>query len=115
MWSSRGQSGRALNELSPSKSFRGRRTYTSFWSFLGLSQQLAGFIPDLAHASEPLYHLLKKEKKWIWSFKLQDAFNAVVKILTCDLVLINFDPSKPTILLTDASRLKGLGLALVHT
>jgi hypothetical protein len=38
-----------------------------------------------------------------------------VKILTCDLVLINFDPSKPTILLTDASRLKGLGFALVHT
>jgi hypothetical protein len=84
-------------------------------SFLGLAQQLAGFFPDLSHASEPLRHLLKKEKKWIWSFDLQDAFNAVVKILTYDLVLINFDPSKPTILLTDASRLKGLGFALVHT
>jgi hypothetical protein len=59
--------------------------------------------------------LLKKEKKWIWSFNQQDAFNAVVKILTFDLVLINFDPSKPTILLTDASRLKGLGFALGHT
>jgi hypothetical protein len=84
-------------------------------SFLGLAQQLAGFIPDLAHASEPLRHLLKREKKWIWSFDLQDAFDAVVKILTCSLVLVNFDPSKPTILLTDASRLKGLGFALVHT
>jgi hypothetical protein len=63
-------------------------------SFLGLAQQLAGFIPDLSHASEPLRHLLKKEKKWIWSFGLQDAFDAVVKILTCDLILINFDPSK---------------------
>jgi hypothetical protein len=41
-------------------------------SFLGLAQQLAGFIPDLAHASELLRHLLKKEKKWIWSFDLQD-------------------------------------------
>jgi hypothetical protein len=30
-------------------------------------------------------------------------------------VLINFYPSRPTILLTDASRLKGLGFALVHT
>jgi hypothetical protein len=79
-------------------------------SFLGLAQQLAGFIPDLAHASEPLRHLLKKEKKWIWSFDLQDSFDAVVKILTCDLVLINFDPSKPTILITDASRLKRLAL-----
>jgi hypothetical protein len=83
-------------------------------SFLGLSQQLAGFIPNLAHASEPLGHLLKKENNWIWSFDLQDSFDAVVKILTCDLVLINFDPSKPTILPTDAFvRLKGF--ALMHT
>jgi hypothetical protein len=47
-------------------------------SFLGLAQQLAGFIPDLSHVSEPLRHLLKKEKKWIWSPDLQDAFDAVV-------------------------------------
>jgi hypothetical protein len=30
-------------------------------------------------------------------------------------VLINFNPSRPTILLTDTSRLKGLGFAMVHT
>jgi hypothetical protein len=84
-------------------------------SFLGLAEQLAGFIPDLAYASELLRHLLKKEHKNTWTIYLQDAFEAVVKILTCGLVLINFDPSKPTILLTDASRLKGLGFALVHT
>jgi hypothetical protein len=84
-------------------------------SFLGLAQQLAGFIPNLTHSSESLRHLLKKEHKYAWSHDLQDAFDAVVKILTCNLVLINFDPSKPTILLTDASRLKGLGFALVHT
>jgi hypothetical protein len=84
-------------------------------SFLGLAQQFAGFIPDLAHASEPLPHLLKKEHKYTWTIYLQEAFDAVVKILTCNLVLINFDPSKPTILLTEALRLKGLGFALVHT
>jgi hypothetical protein len=54
-------------------------------------------------------------KEWIWSFDLQDAFDAVVKILTCDLFLINFDPSKPMILLTEALGLKGVGFALVHT
>jgi hypothetical protein len=79
--------------------------------FLGLAQQLASFVPDLAHASELLRHLLKKDKKYGWSPNLQDTFDAVV----CDLVLINFDPSRPTILLNDASRLKGLGFALVHT
>jgi hypothetical protein len=62
-----------------------------------------------------LVNLLKKEKKYGGLFHLQDAFGAIVKILTCDLVLINFDPSRPTILLTDASILKGLGFALVHT
>jgi hypothetical protein len=82
------------------KEFPGLQNIHELRSFLGLAQQLAGFIPDLAHASEPLRHLLKKEKKWIWSFNLQGAFNAVVKILTCEVVLINFDPSKPTILLT---------------
>jgi hypothetical protein len=71
--------------------------------------RLAGL---LQRDSDVRHHLLKKEKRWVWSFDLQDAFNA---ILTCDLVLINFDPSKPTILLTDASRLKGLEFALVHT
>jgi hypothetical protein len=71
-------------------------------SFLGLAQQLAGFIPDLAHTSEPLRHLLKKEKKYALTFNLQDPFDAVLKILTCNLVLINLDPSRPTILLTDA-------------
>jgi hypothetical protein len=35
-------------------------------SFLGLAQQLAGFIPDLAQASELLRHLLKKEHKYTW-------------------------------------------------
>jgi hypothetical protein len=44
-------------------------------SFFGLAQQLAGFIPDLSHASEPLRHLLKKNK-WMWSPDLQDAFDA---------------------------------------
>jgi hypothetical protein len=67
-------------------------------SFLGLAQQLASFVPNLAHASEPLRHLLKKEMKY-WSHDLQDAFATVVKILTCDLMLINFDPFWPTMLL----------------
>jgi hypothetical protein len=63
-------------------------------SFLGLAQQLAGFIPNLAHASELHCHLLMKDHKYAWSHNLHDAFDAVVKFLMCDLVLINFNPSK---------------------
>jgi hypothetical protein len=58
------------------KEFPGPQNIHELRSFLGLAQQLARFIPDLPHASEPLHHLLKKEKKYRWSFDLQDAFEA---------------------------------------
>lgn len=45
---------------------------------------------------------------------LQNALEQVIKILTSNLVLTNFTPTRPTYLLTDASRLKGLGFALVR-
>lgn len=45
---------------------------------------------------------------------LQDAFRQVVKILTSALVLKKFNPTRPTYLLTDASRLKGLSFTIVY-
>jgi hypothetical protein len=83
---------------------------------MGLAQQLAGFIPYLAHASELLRHLLKKEKAWMWDDNIhQPAFKEVIKILTSAPVLTSFHPSRLVYLLTDASRWKGLGFALVHS
>jgi hypothetical protein len=80
-------------------------------SFLGLVQQLASSSPTLPKLQSPYATSSRRNT----SIYLQEAFDALVKILTCNLNLINFDPSKSTILLTEASTLKGFGFALVHT
>ena len=83
-------------------------------SFLGLAQQLTMFVPDLAHATCPLSALLKKDVAWTWGDEQVKAFELAKKNLTSPLVVKVFDPSLRTALLTDASRLKGLGYALVQ-
>ena len=35
-------------------------------SFMGLAQQLAAFVPDLAHMTSTLHPLLKKDIQWLW-------------------------------------------------
>jgi hypothetical protein len=69
-----------------------------------------------AHGLELLRQLLKKEKVWMWEENIHHlAFEEVIKILTSDLVLTSFNPSRPVYLLTDVSRLKELGFALVYS
>jgi hypothetical protein len=86
-------------------------------SFLGLANQLGQFVPDLAHAAQPLRSLLKKNTAFQWLEEQQSAFEKVKQILTSpnSPVLAHFDTSLPTVLLTDASRLRGIGFALLQT
>ena len=88
---------------------------TSLRSFLGLAQQLASFVPDLAHCSGPLRTLLKKDTQWIWLKDHDDAFKKTKEVLTGTKLIQPFDTNLPTVLLTDASRTKGLGFALIQT
>jgi hypothetical protein len=87
---------------------------TGLRSFLGLAVQLGGFVPDLAHLTEPLRPLLKKNAVFLWLPEHAEAFDRVKEALTSPMVVKYFDPHLPTELLTDASRLKGLGYALVQ-
>jgi len=87
---------------------------TSLRSFLGLANQLGNFLPDLAHASGNLRQLLKKGVAFNWLPEHQEEFENLKKVLTSSLVVKPFDPQLKTELLTDASRLKGLGFALVQ-
>ena len=83
-------------------------------SFLGLANQLGIFIPDFAHVTADLRGLLKKNVAYLWLPEHQAAFDKVRKLLTSPLLIKPFEVNKPTFLLTDASRLHGLGFALMQ-
>jgi hypothetical protein len=88
---------------------------SSLRGFLGLANQLGHFLPDLAHMTVNLRLLLKKDVNFLWLQQPhQEDFELICKILTSDLVVRPFDPKLKTELLTDASKLKGLGYALLQ-
>ena len=62
--------------------------------------------------SAGLRPLLKKGNAWEWEKEHEEKFNK--NLLTSPTVAKPFDDAKDTILLTDASRLHGLGYALVQ-
>ena len=94
------------------KNFPVPTNVTDLRSFLGLANQLGFFLPDLAHTVAPMRELLQKKSAFLWTETHQKAFEQTISILTSDLVVKPYDPALSTILLTDASRLKGLGYGL---
>ncbi len=95
--------------------FREPRDVSELRSFLGLANQLGLFIPDMAELTVNLRQLLKKEVAYTWLPDHQQDFEKIKRALTSDLVVQHFDTYKRTELLTDASRLHGLGYALMQT
>ena len=92
--------------------FPAPKNLTELRSFLGLANQLANFVPDLTHMTIGMRHLLKKNSVYNWLPDHQQEFEKVKRLLTSDLLVKPFDPTLPTELLTDASRLHGLGFML---
>ena len=87
---------------------------TELRSFLGLANQLGQFLPDLTHLDSNLRLLLKKKNAFVWLDQHQQDFDKIKKAICSHHVLHIFNPDLPTELLTDASRLKGLGYALMQ-
>ena len=83
-------------------------------SFLGLANQLAFFVPDIARLSSSIRALLKKGVAYQWLPAQQIDFDAIKAILTSDLCVRPFDINLPTEVLTDASRLHGIGFAILQ-
>lgn len=70
--------------------------------------------PDLAHSTVHLRELLKKSNAFMWLDVHENEF-AFTKALLCSSDVVHpFNPELPTELLTDASRLHGLGYALIQ-
>ena len=87
---------------------------TELRSLLGLANQLASFVPDMAHMTASMRQLLKKNSAWTWLDQHQQEFHNLRHLLTSSLIVHPFDANKHTYLLTDASRLHGLGYALMQ-
>ena len=83
-------------------------------SFLGLANQLSGFIPDLAHMTVKLRESTSKKNAFLWLDDHQKEFEDFKTLLTFDRIVAHFDPSLPVVILTDASRLHGIGYAMGH-
>jgi hypothetical protein len=89
-------------------------TLTQLRSFLGLAQQFSIFTPELAFMRTKLNGLLRRNVAFVWLPEHQAEFEEMKRILCSDLLVKSFDPSLPTSLLVDASRLYGVGYALVQ-
>jgi hypothetical protein len=88
-------------------------TVRQIWSFLGLAGYYRRFIPDFSRIAKPITKLLKKEAKFVWGQKCEDAFHALRQHLTTTPVLAQPDSSKPFDVYHDASR-TGLGCVLMQ-
>ena len=80
-----------------------------------MANQLGCFLQNLAMITAPLRHLLKKDTSWVWKPEQEAAFIHTKSVLTSPSILSYVDTSLPTALLTDASKLFGMGYALTQT
>ena len=86
---------------------------TQLRSFLGMVGALPTVSSQITTLIGPLRELRKTTNVFSWSQEHSDAFEALKShIVNSDTILALFDPTRPTRLETDASRLNGLGFVL---
>ncbi|CCO34400.1 Retrotransposable element Tf2 155 kDa protein type 1 [Rhizoctonia solani AG-1 IB] len=79
-------------------------------SFLGFANCIQQFVANLSQIAQPLHNLVKKEVKWQWTDKEDDAFRELQRAIINTPVIVHANPDKPYFLETDAS---GAALGLV--
>jgi hypothetical protein len=82
-------------------------------SFLGLAGYYRQFIPDFSKIAKPMTELLKKEVKFHWNDKCEEAFHTLRKLLTTVPGLAQPDSTKPFDVYCDASGTR-LGCVLMQ-
>jgi hypothetical protein len=82
-------------------------------SFLGLAGYYRRFIPDFSKIAKPITELLKKEVKFRWDDKCEEAFHTLRKLLITAPVLAQPDRTQPFDVYCDASG-TGLGCVLIQ-
>ncbi|XP_044760384.1 uncharacterized protein K02A2.6-like [Coccinella septempunctata] len=82
-------------------------------SALGLINYYGKFVNNLATIIAPLYSLLQKNTKWVWSEHCERAFEEIKRLVQSPEVLVPFNPELPLKLTVDASSV-GIGAILSH-
>jgi hypothetical protein len=72
-------------------------------SFLGFINFYRRFIEDFSKVARPLHDLTRKDAKWVWEEKHQEAFEILKTKITSAPILVQPDVTKPFKLETDAS------------
>ncbi|WVZ75631.1 hypothetical protein U9M48_023668 [Paspalum notatum var. saurae] len=88
-------------------------TVTEISSFLGLAGYYRRFIKDFSKTAKPMTSLTKKNAKYLWDPKCEEAFTSLKKSLTSAPVLAQPDVTKPFDIYCDASG-NGLGCVLMQ-
>jgi hypothetical protein len=88
-------------------------TVRQIQSFLGLAGYYRRFLPDFSWIPKPITELLKKEAKFVWGQKWEDAFHTLRQHLTTAPVLAQPESSKPFDVYCDTSG-TGLGCVLMQ-
>ena len=81
---------------------------------MGLANQLASFIPDLSQNTSKIRKLLSPKNAFLWLPNHEEEFQITKRILCSNMIVKPFDQTLKTYLITDASRLHGLGFALLQ-
>ncbi|WVZ70579.1 hypothetical protein U9M48_019234 [Paspalum notatum var. saurae] len=88
-------------------------TVTEIRSFLGLAGSYRRFIKDFFKTAKPMTSLTKKNAKYLWSPKCEEAFQTLKRLLTSAPVIAQLDVTKPFDVYWDASA-NGLGCVLMQ-
>lgn len=81
--------------------------------FLGFTNYIAKFMPNLSAVCEPIRRLVQKDAEFVWGPDQQEAFERVKDIATAERSLSYYDVTKPVVLQCDAST-QGLGVTLLQ-
>ncbi len=81
-------------------------------SFCGLANKVWNFSDNISEVLAPFKHLLKKGQKFAWNNNLLASFEAARRHLTSKKTLAFYRPEKKMRLITDGSRLNGIGFVL---
>ena len=98
----------AIKEIPPPKNVPELRRV------LGMMNQLTSWNPDLSQSTKKMRQLLKKNVQWHFDGDILEEFETAKRNVTDTSALKPFDPNLQTFLATDASKLNGIGYALIQ-